>query len=284
MTLQKTLTLFCYAGLLWMCPAKATEVERQPILMETMTGVQFGLWGNESDRPSPTLFVLASSIEATLGDSYYRQSGNALSNLGYLCVTIDIPGHGSQHRSDEPDGLAGWRYRTDRGEDFVAETNQRLKEVLDFLIREGYTDPAKVAVCGTSRGGFLALHFAAFDARVKCVAAFAPVTDLIVLREFFGAEDDQLVSSLSVSAQADRLAGHPVWIIIGDRDERVGTDNSIALARRITASALAQGLPAAVELHVLPEPRGHTTPVGAPEQAARWIHQQIETESTIPTE
>jgi predicted esterase len=64
-------------------------------------------------------------------------------------------------------------------------------------------------------------------------------------------------------------------IIIGDRDDRVGTDQAIALSRTITASALSQGLNAKVELHVLPEPKGHTTPNGAAEQAAEWIQRQI---------
>ncbi len=256
--------------------ALQTTAKETPIrLMETTTGVKFGVWGTESSEPASTLFILANSIDGTLGDPYFRQSGNQLAEQGYLCVTIDIPGHGLQHRSDEPEGLAGWRTRTDNGEDLVAETNRRLSEVLDYLISIGRTDPERVAACGTSRGGFLALHFAAAEPRVKCVAAFAPVTDLLALREFKGAEDNALVNSLSAINQAAKLANRPVWIIIGDRDERVGTDHAIALARAITASALAQGLDPAVELHVLPEPKGHTTPHGAPAAAATWIAAQL---------
>jgi dienelactone hydrolase len=254
-------------------PATATETPVK--LMETTTGVQFGVWGAESAESAPTLFILANSIEGTLGDPYFRQSGNQLAEQGYLCVTIDIPGHGEQHRADEPEGLAGWRHRLDHDENLVTETNRRLSEVLDFLIATGRTDPTKVAACGTSRGGFLAMQFTAAEPRVKCVAAFAPVTDLLALREFHGAEDNALVNSLSVIKQADQLANRAVWIIMGDRDERVGTDHAVALARAITASALAQGLNPAVELHVLPEPKGHTTPQGAPAQAATWIAAQL---------
>lgn len=250
---------------------------KEPALkfMETKTGVHYGVWGHESAKPAPTLFILANSIELTLGDAYPRQSGNQLAERGWLCVTIDIPAHGKQERENEPSGLAGWRHRMDQGEDLVAENNRRLSEVLDHLIAEGITDPDRVAACGTSRGGFLAMHFTAFDPRVACVAAFCPVTDLPVLREFHGAENNPLVQSLAVSQYADALANRPVWIVIGDRDERVGTDNTIALARRITASALKQDLDPAVELHVLPEPKGHTTPRGAAEQAAEWIQNQF---------
>ena len=119
------------------------------------------------------------------------------------------------------------------------------------------------------------MQFTAAEPRVKCVAAFAPVTDLLALREFDGAGNNALVTSLSVINQAEKLADRPVWIIMGDRDERVGTDHAVALARAITASALTQGLNPAVELHVLPEPKGHTTPHGAPAQAATWIAAQL---------
>jgi len=267
-TIAGLLLGFAFAG-------GANGNEAKVTTMETTTGVQFGLWGSLTGSPAPTLFILANSIEGTLGDPYFRQSGNQLAEQGYLCVTIDTPGHGEQHRYDEPEGLAGWRYRTDHDENLVTETNRRLSEVLDFLIATGRTDPARVAACGTSRGGFLALQFTASDPRVKCVAAFAPVTELLALREFNGAEDNALVKSLSVINQAGKLADRPVWIIIGDRDERVGTDHAITLARQITASALTRGLNPSVELHVLPEPKGHTTPQGAPELAAVWIAHQV---------
>jgi dienelactone hydrolase len=272
---SKLMRRLLWLGALGLSVMPATATETPVKLMETTTGVQFGLWGRETVAPAPTLFILANSIDGTLGDPYFRQSGNQLAEQGYLCVTIDIPGHGEQHRADEPEGLAGWRYRLDHDENLVAETNRRLSEVLDFLIATGRTDPSKVAACGTSRGGFLAMQFTAAEPRVKCVAAFAPVTDLLALREFDGAGNNALVTSLSVINQAEKLADRPVWIIMGDRDERVGTDQAVALARAITASALTQGLNPAVELHVLPEPKGHTTPHGAPAQAATWIAAQL---------
>lgn len=261
-------------------PLQAAEKSSEVTIKKTTTGVEFGIWGLGENKPAPTLFVLGNDIQETLGGPYFRQAGNDLAKEGYISVTIDIPGHGTQHRENEPSGLAEWRHRMDQGEDIVAENNRRLSDVLDYLIAEGITDPDRIVASGTSRGGFLAMHFTAFDSRVKCVAAFAPVTDLIVLREFHGAEGNALVASRSVSEQAGQLANRPVWIVIGDRDERVGTDNAIALARKITALALSKGLNAAVELHVQPEPIGHTTPSGAAEGAATWIHQQVELNQT----
>lgn len=256
-------------------PSQAEDAAPTVVTRQTPTGDRFGTWGKLPDRPSPTLFVLASTVEGTLGDAYFRQCGNALAADGYLLVSIDLPCHGKQHRPDEPAGLTGWRHRCEQGEDFVAETNKRLARVLDHLIASGHTDSGKVAVCGTSRGGYLALQFAAHDGRVKCVAAYAPVTDLTALREFHGSEKNELVQSLSMIKQAGKLSGRAVWIIIGDSDDRVGTDHAIDLARRITKESRSKGVDSQVDLHVIAEPRGHTTPTGAAERSAVWIRRHI---------
>ncbi len=255
-------------------PVDTTEPELR--ISETDQGVRYGIWSRESNPPAPTLFILANTIEGTLAADYFRQSGTTLAQQGWCCVSIDMPGHGLEHRDGEPAELEGWRFRADAGEDFVEETNRRLAHVLDHLIAKGCTDAEKVAVCGTSRGGFLAMHFAAFDPRVICVAAFAPVTDLLVLKEFHGAEQNELARALALTSRATELSRKKVWMVIGDQDARVGTDRAITLAERITAAA--SDLPTgfgAIELHVMPEPRGHTTPAGSADRATEWIGRQI---------
>jgi dienelactone hydrolase len=244
---------------------------RKVQVLKTPGGVRYGIWGEKPTAPAPTLIILASTVEGTLGDPYYRRAGNILAEQGYLCVSIDLPCHGSEHRANEPPQLEGWRYRADHNEDFVAGFNKRLSEVLDDLIAQKYSDPARIAICGTSRGGFMSLQFAAHEPRIRCVAAYAPVTDLAALREFHGAEANAMVQSLDVRKQAGKLAGRPVWLIIGDQDERVSTDKAIDLARQITRASLQRKLASQVDLHVIAEPRGHTTPNGAIEGSAAWI-------------
>jgi dienelactone hydrolase len=152
----------------------------------------------------------------------------------------------------------------------MADLTGRLTKVLDHLIAKKLTDPARVGIVGTSRGGFSAIHCAIADPRLKCVAAYAPVTDLAALSEFRGGEDLPIVKKLALVEYADILAERPVWIIIGDRDERVSTDRAIALARKISAVAVAKNVTPRVDLHVLSSP-GHTTPAGAAETSAAWI-------------
>jgi len=269
-TIQFALALFLFLGI----TAGHTE-EPEFKTATTPGGVEYGWWGKETNGPTPILFVLSGTIEQTLSSAYFRQSGNELEELGYRCVSIDIPCHGKQTVEGESSGLKGWADRAGKGDDFVAESNERLSDVLDHLIDTGVADPEKIAICGTSRGGFLAIHFAAHDSRVKAAAGFAPVTDPAALGEFTNVQDHPMVKQLSLVNQADNLAGRPVWIVIGDQDERVSTAAAIEVAASITAASRAQQVDSKVELRVMPEPGGHKTPVGSASAAAEWIHRQI---------
>lgn len=242
---------------------------------KTAEGIEYGLWGAPRDKPAPILIALSGTIDTTLGKPYFRQCGNELAEHGYLCLSVDLPCHGKRTTAGQPSGLGGWSFRAAKGEDFIAEFNARLAKVLDHLIKTGVADPQEIAACGTSRGGFLAMQFAAHDERVKCVAAFAPVTDLAALSEFRGIAKEPIVEKLSLSSRAAALAGRPVWIVIGDRDDRVGTDKAIAFARRLSAVSREKGVSSRVELQVRSEPRGHTTPPGSSARAAEWILKEM---------
>lgn len=271
--IRTCLTLIWFSGILVGGASSAADQEFKT--EKTPGGVEYGWWGNEPKGPAPILFVLSGTIEGTLNSRYFRQSGNELAELGYQCVSIDLPCHGTQTGEGKPSGLSGWGELAGKGVDFVAPFNDRLSEVLDHLIETEKADPEKIAICGTSRGGFLAIHFAAHDPRVKCVAAFAPVTDPAALSEFAKVQDLPMTGKLSLVNQAGKLAGRPVWIVIGDQDERVGTQCAIELASRITAASIAAKVDSKMELRVMPEPRGHTTPKGSASEAAKWIHRQV---------
>ena len=243
-------------------------------ILETEKGVRFGIWAEQPERPAPTLFIFTGTIQS-LDNAYFRQCGNILAEQGWLCVSLDIPSHGLEKIPEEPLGMAGWRHRVDHGYvNFIAEFNAKISNVLDYLIAKGYTNPENVAVCGTSRGGFIALHFAAAEPRIKCVAAFAPVTDLEVLKEFQNTKNLKGIRSLSIINQAGKLAVLPVWVAIGDKDERVGTDRAIAFAQKVSEISAEKKLNTKIQLHVVPAD-GHTTPDGAPEKAAAWITDQM---------
>jgi dienelactone hydrolase len=219
--------------------------------------------------------VIALSIEETLthGAGYIR-AGEILADKGFLCACIDAPAHGKDilpgESGDSSEALTNWRKRVENGHTLVPEFASKASSVIDYLIETGQTDPSKIAVCGTSRGGFLALHVAAADPRMKCVAAFAPVTDLLALREFGGMEKDKITNQLALRNVAGKLADRPVWIAIGNNDTRVGTDFAVELARKIAQEAVARKAQPLVELHVVAA-AGHALHETAHEEAAEWI-------------
>jgi dienelactone hydrolase len=260
--------------LLSMVPTAHGAGEKDIQLLRTPSGVRFGLLGDKRASPAPTLFVFAADINTTLGNMDYAQEARALMKQGYLAVALDVPCHGQDHQAAEPAGLPGWRARLTRGDDLVPGLVKKASLVLDYLVREGYTDPRRVAASGNSRGGFIALHFAAAEPRVRCVAAFCPVTDLRALTEFAGMEKDPAIQSLALANQADKLADRALWVWIGNQDDRVSTDLAIAFTRKVVAAAAARKKPAAVELHVMPVPGHSSLHPSAHQEAANWLREQ----------
>lgn len=278
---SRILFSFCFGLLLISSPGLKGQTETinnssKFFRLKTTDGVEFGVWGSElnSSAPKPLLFILASTIEETLGDAYYRQCGSRLGKEeGWLCVSIDLPLHGAYKKKESPSEIAGWADAARNGIDLVTENNNRMYKVLQYLIENGYADKERIALCGTSRGGYLALQFAAMEPRVNSVAAFCPVTDLSVLTEFKGIPKSTIDTYFSLNDKIDKLSQKWIWIVIGDQDSRVDTDEVIRFSRKVSESdrKLKGRQKGGIELNVMYEPRGHTTPAGSVDRAVDWV-------------
>jgi pimeloyl-ACP methyl ester carboxylesterase len=251
----------------------ADEMEVQ--IRATRDGVRYGVVGNTSHGPAPTLLVLAQTPQGTLGSQYFLQCGALLLSEGYLCVSVDLPAHGDDGRPDEPAELAAWPVRLDAGEDLLADFIKRSRAVIDHLVESRLADVQRIAAVGSSRGGFAALHLSAAEPRIRSVAAFCPVTDLLELKEFKPMKHPERAKSLAVVNLVEKLVDRNIFVVIGDRDDRVSTDAAIDFARTLSRSDYQRDGRGHVSLHVLPEPRGHTTPAGATDEAAAWIKRQM---------
>lgn len=244
----------------------------QPKSWRRRNGIRFGLWSKEATLPAPTMILFDPGTVERLADPYYQRRYQTLIDNGYLGVAVDFPCQGRDERAGEPRNLHCWRHRIEHGQEtFGADFNARIGKVLDHLIEQGYTDPTRVVVGGSSAGGFMALHYTAQDPRIRGAAVLAPVTDLSVLKEFEGMQQHPAVRALSLSQQAGRLADRSIWVLMGDRDARVGTDSAIEFARAVWKVSAERKLRTGVELHLVPEPGGHTYPPGSHERAAEWI-------------
>jgi dienelactone hydrolase len=241
-------------------------------------GLRFGLIGGRAAQPAPTLFVLQGNLDVALREPIYTEVARLMARHGFISVLLDAPAHGEDHRAGEPTELAAWRWRADRGEDFIGPFTANARAVLDYLVRERYTDPARVAACGTSRGGFLAFHLAAAEPRIRCIGGIAPLTDLMALREFAGTDHRAKAEALSLIALAPRLAGRPAWVCIGNNDARVGTDQVIAFTRAlVNAAAATQKTDAAVPVKLIVNTSaGHRSSAQDHALLAAWLLRQFD--------
>ncbi len=252
--------------------------------LKTAEGIPFAVLGDKPAAPAPTLFVLGGDARSSLMGEDVNEIGRLLMPHGYLCVSVDVPCHGFDIREGEkPAGLEGWKNRIVNGEDLAADFATRSSKVLDELVAEKFTDPARVAVAGTSRGGFAALHFAAADPRVKQTIGFAPVTHLPALAEFAGAEEHPKVLAQSVIHVADKLVGKPLLLIIGNDDARVSTADCLTLGLEVVKQSKGKLNPVPVEVRLVGTTahRLHAKPMSqygqlcAPHaEAAAWLLEQ----------
>lgn len=268
--------LSLFAGFVICCfVSESSAAEPKITQSQTASGVRFFYLGDLPASPSPTLFFLAADGESTLRDPNFLQCGVELQKAGYLCISIELPGHGGERRDGEPEGLAAWRTRIDAGENPFIEVNARIAAVIDHLVAAEYADPTRLAVCGVSRGGFAALHASATEPRLRCVVLYSPVTNLSALSEFKDVEQTQLMREMDLASIVEKLQERDVWLTIGDHDERVDTDAAVQFARRLSNAAAICKASGRIELQVCPA-EGHTTPVGAAQKSAEWIRRRFD--------
>jgi len=252
--------------------AKVLKVERLP------SGRRFGIWGDKPAKPAPTILLFAADLKQFAEQAVYSDIGRPMEKQGWLVVALDSPCHGEDVKEGEAAQLNGWPSRLEKQDDLVAPFVVRVKELIDHLVKEGYSDETRLAVAGTSRGGFLALHVAAAEPRFKAVAAFAPVTDLRALNEFKGHEELAAVDQVSAIHLADKLAGRPVWMNIGNYDERVSTDDALAFIQAVAKAGAKVRKNPTVALPIeciLAESAGHSIPPNSHVPAAAFILKHV---------
>ncbi len=286
--------LHLFGWLVWACLSHAVFLDfviadepREIQIRKTPDGVRFGVIGEIDGRksPAPTLLIVAHGFEEMRRQQVYTQVAAILAPHGWISVIVEPPCHGDDVRPGEPVQLEGWRHRLEKGEEFISAFTAKARGILDFLITDKITDPERVAVCGTSRGGFLAYHLAATDPRIKAAGGISPVTRLTALREFTTTTHRVQADQLNVATLGPKLAGRAIWLSIGNHDVRVDTDDAIAFTRAVVNATARPDAPNAVipvELLVAPAP-GHTKIDQAHERLAEWLMHRF-SEAEIQTE
>jgi pimeloyl-ACP methyl ester carboxylesterase len=168
------------------------------------------------------LLTLCGERETALTVHPYAIAAELFLTQGHRVVSFDLPNHGK--RVDKyGEGLAGWRNAFVDGKDPLAMSVEEASAIISWCIQAGLADRAKVVVYGISRAGYLGLRLLASDARVTAAAAIAPVTDWGVVAEFADDRKREYLAALNLSRHVDQLAGKPIFTVIGNADNRVGT-------------------------------------------------------------
>ncbi len=220
-----------------------------------------------AERPLLLLFFAADRA-ASLPDGRYGGPGRMFLDHGHRVASFDLPAHG-ERVDRRGSGIAGLAARVAAGEDPFAEFVADGRAVIDECLRRGWAEEGRIVVAGVSRGGYAALRLAAEDARVAAVAAFSPVTDWRVLAEFAPLAERPETAALDLARLAPRLAGRRVFVAIGNRDARVGTEACVRFVQALTEAEGRSGTEGSgLRFLVVDDSTGHAL-------AARWREQGI---------
>jgi len=208
--------------------------------------------------PHPALLLsLAVDRRTTLFGEPYAIPACHFLHHGHRVVSFSLPCHG-ERVAEAGEGIAGFCALLVAGRNPFAELVEEGRAVLDECLRRGAATPGRIAVCGVSRGGYCALRLAAAEKRIQAVAGYSPVTDWRVLREFAEAREQPVVAEQVLDRFAGELAGRAVFVAIGNRDARVGTECAARFAARILEEEARRGAESSrIRFLVVDDSRGH---------------------------
>ena len=206
-----------------------------------------------SDRPAP-LLNFAADRATTLKTEPYSITPRMFLDARHRALGFDLPCHGDRAVPGQAHGIAGFCAEWVRGTDVFAGFVEEGHAVIDALIERKLAEPDRIFVSGTSRGGYCALRLMAADDRIRAAAAFSPVTDWRVLKEFASVKNAPEVTDLALTCFAAALAGRTVWTAIGNCDVRVGTDACLRFAEAVLRAEAEEGCSSSqFVVHVVPE-------------------------------
>lgn len=183
------------------------------------------------------LINLAMDRRHSLDEHPYCIASDLFLAAGHRVASFDLPNHG-ENADAHGTGLDGMAGALAAGVDPFEVVRASARGIVEYAIGHGLVRPGRIFAAGTSRGGLCALHAMAAEPRIAAAAAFAPVTDLEVLKEFAALASSPLLQRNNARALVDSLAGRGVFISIGLTDARVGTANCLDLFARLQSACL----------------------------------------------
>ncbi|MGO9789560.1 MAG: alpha/beta hydrolase family protein [Solirubrobacteraceae bacterium] len=117
---------------------------------------------DHTNTPRPTL-IYHGGYDSVLEEAYFVAAA-AATRRGYNCIAFDGPGQGAVLR--------------DQGLTFRPDWETVVGAVIDTALRRPEVDPDRIALMGTSLGGFLAARAAAFEHRLAALILHDAIFDI----------------------------------------------------------------------------------------------------------
>jgi esterase FrsA len=228
-----------------------------------------------SAGPLPALFYFALNGKDSLHLDPYNQPIQALETYPIRCFSWDLPFHAQE--IDPNASLLEWDATLAQGIDFITPFIEESVQKIENLIEQGLVDRHRICLAGLSRGGFIALHLARKLPTVKCVFAFAPLTNLLSFQSA-STFPAHIFKSLQLYEHLDELLAKKIRLYIGNLDERVQTDYAYDFIRTLTKKAhLEKKRHYEYELFITPSigHKGHGTAKEIFTQGALWGYKQV---------
>lgn len=215
------------------------------------------------------LLAFAGARHSVLGDGARFLPAIHFVEKGHEVLSFDLPNHGDRIDA-HGEGISGMCAAFTAGDDPFVRFVDDGTAVIDACLERRLAHSERIFVCGVSRGGYCALRLGAADRRIRGMAALAPVTDWRMLSEFSQVKERSDVAALRLESRAQDLAGRPVYVVIGNRDHRVGTHSCARFASRLFELEQPSLEAESVQVHVVEAP-GHTVPDEWAIEGARFL-------------
>lgn len=224
--------------------------------------------------PGDRMPVLISfgGLDSIKDEMWFMQAHGALQR-GISVLMVDLPGQGGTLRRH---GLTA-----------RADTEVPVGACIDWLLARDDVDPARIACCGSSMGGYYAARAACHEPRLAAAVAHGAIWDV---HEMWGDKDDSFGLAMHIrwvmggatmaeameKAKAFRLEGHiasmrcPFLVLHGGHDVL-----TVKAATQTYEAAVAAGIDATLRL-TSPEETGaehcqHDNPTIGQELLADWL-------------
>ena len=184
-------------------------------------GLAYALWLPEDPPPWPGVVVIHGAGSRKENHADFARLATA---GGWAALTFDLPGHGSS----EPE--------------MTGAAVDGVISMVRLLADEPGVDPDRVAVRGSSLGGFLAICAAAVAPEIAGVIAICPASEDDLAR---GVRQGRLEMRIGdpvdleawliaqdVGAAVERIAGRPLILLHAEGDTQIPSDHSEDLYER----------------------------------------------------